>query len=60
VGFTICTHTTSLTFDLTSDQEKLPKELEKNLSLGKKREETFRSATEEHPSPMRTCGLTFG
>jgi len=23
-GFTICTHTTSLTFDLTSDQEKLP------------------------------------
>jgi len=24
-GFTICTHTTSLTFDLTSDQEKLPK-----------------------------------
>jgi len=25
VGFTICTHTTSLTFDLTSDQEKLPR-----------------------------------
>jgi len=23
-AFTICTHTTSLTFDLTSDQEKLP------------------------------------
>jgi len=24
VGFTICPHRTSLTFDLTSDQEKLP------------------------------------
>jgi len=24
-GFTICLHTTSLTFDLTSDQKKLPK-----------------------------------
>jgi len=24
-GFTICTHTASLTFDLTSDQEKLPR-----------------------------------
>jgi len=24
-GFTICTHTTSLSQDLTSDQEKLPK-----------------------------------
>jgi len=23
-GFKICPHTTSLTFDLTSDQEKLP------------------------------------
>uniref|UniRef100_A0A8C2Z857 Protein kinase N3 n=1 Tax=Cyclopterus lumpus TaxID=8103 RepID=A0A8C2Z857_CYCLU len=32
-GFTICTHTTSLTFDLTSDQEKLPKN---NLLTGKK------------------------
>jgi len=28
-GFIICTHTTSLTFDLTSDEEKLPK-IEKN------------------------------
>jgi len=35
-GFTICTHTTSLTFDLTSDQEI--------------REEPFRRATEEDPS----------
>jgi len=24
-GFTVCTHTTPLTFDLTSEQEKLPR-----------------------------------
>jgi len=35
-GFTICPHMTSLTFDLTSDQEKLPRDREKNLSGGKK------------------------
>jgi len=35
-GFTICTHTTSLTFDLTSDQEQLPPPPKKNLSRGKK------------------------
>jgi len=28
-GFTICTHTTPLTFDLTSDQEKLPRNRKK-------------------------------
>jgi len=31
-GFTICTHTTSLTFDLTSDQEKLPRNREKKFT----------------------------
>jgi len=35
-GFTICTHMTSLTFDLTSDQEQLPKNLKKNPFTGKK------------------------
>jgi len=40
-GFKICTHTTSLIFDLTSDQEKLPRD----------RKKTFRRATEEDPSP---------
>jgi len=38
---------TSLTFDITSDQEKLPN----NPSRENKREETFRRATEEDPSP---------
>jgi len=33
-GFTICTHTTSLTFDLTSDQVKLPQKIEKKPSQG--------------------------
>jgi len=33
-GFTICTHTTSLTFDLTSDQEQLPR-IRKNPFTGK-------------------------
>jgi len=32
----MCTHMTSLTFDLISDQEQLPNKLEKNLSQGKK------------------------
>jgi len=36
-----------LTFDLTLDQEKLPK----NPFTGKKSEENFRRATEEDPSP---------
>jgi len=31
-GFTICTYTTSLTFDLTSDQEKLQRNRKKTLS----------------------------
>jgi len=43
-GFKICTHTTSPTFDLTSDQEKLPRN-RKNPFTGKKREEPFRRAT---------------
>jgi len=43
-GFTVCTHTTSLTFDLTSDQEKLPRNK-------KRRKKKGRRATEEDPSP---------
>jgi len=35
-GFTICTHTTSLSQDLTSDQEKLPRNREKTFHGGKK------------------------
>jgi len=43
-GWTICTHTTSLTFD--------PKQIRrKKLSREKKGEEIFRRATEEDPSP---------
>jgi len=48
-GFTICTHMTSLTFDLTLDQEKLPRIRKKPFR--EKREEIFRRATEEDPSP---------
>jgi len=48
-GFTICPHT--LTFDLTSDQEKLPRNRKKNFHREKKKEYTFRRATEEDPSP---------
>jgi len=50
VGFTICTHTTSLTFDLTLDQEKLPRNRKKTFHREKKRKESFRRATEEDPS----------
>jgi len=32
---------TSLTFDLTSDQEKLPKEIEKTLQGGKKDKDVY-------------------
>jgi len=35
VGFSICTCTTSLTFDLTSDQERYPA-IEKNTFTGQK------------------------
>jgi len=49
-GFTICTHTASLSQDLTSDQEKLPRNRKKTFTE-KKRQETFRRATEEDPSP---------
>jgi len=49
-GFIICTPTTSLTFDLTSYQEKDPRN-RKNPFTRKKREEPFRRATEEDPSP---------
>jgi len=41
---------TSLTFDLSSDKEKVPQNRKKNFHRGK-REETFRRATEEDPSP---------
>jgi len=41
---------TSLSQDLTSDQEKLPRNRKKYFH-GEKREEPFRRATEEDPSP---------
>jgi len=44
VGFTICTNTTTLTFDLTSDQEKKP-------SGVKKKGRNLQERTEEDPSP---------
>jgi len=50
LGFTICTHTTSLSQDLTSNQEQLPRD-RRNTFTGEKREETVRRATEEDPSP---------
>jgi len=40
----------SLTFDLTSDQENLPRNRKKNFDR-EKREDTFRRVTEEDPSP---------
>jgi len=50
-NITILTHTTSVTFDLTSDQAKTPKEIEgKKTFTEEKSEETFRRATEEDPS----------
>jgi len=49
----LCPHTTSLTFDLTSDQEILPRNRKKPFT-GRKREEPFRRATEEDPSPEWT------
>jgi len=49
-GFTIWKHTASLTFDLTSDQEKVPRN-RKKLIYREKREEPLRRATEEDPSP---------
>jgi len=50
-GFTICTQTTSLTFDLTSDRGKLPPKNKKLTFHREKRQEPFRGATEEDPSP---------
>jgi len=50
-GFTTCTHTASLSQDLTSDQEQLSRN---RKTFTGEREETFRRATEEDPSP----GLT--
>jgi len=47
---------TSLTFDPTSDQEKLPRN-RKNSFTGKNREETFSRATEENPSPRWTDAI---
>jgi len=44
---------TSLPQNLASDQEKLPN----NPSGGKKREENFRRATEEDPSPGWTGAI---
>jgi len=49
VGFTICTHIGyRLSQDLTLDKGKLPKN---RKNTGEKREEPFRRATEEDPSP---------
>jgi len=55
-GLTICTHTTSLSQDPTSEKEKIPRNRKKTFT-GKQREETFREATEEDPSPRvdRRC-----
>jgi len=47
-GFTIWTHTTSLTFDLTSDQEQHPKN---RKNSGKKSEEPFRR--EQRRTPLQ-------
>jgi len=47
-GLIICTHTTSLTFDLTSDQEKLPRN-RKNPFTGKKGEEPSREQQRRIP-----------
>jgi len=55
-GFPICTHTTSLTFDLPSDQKQLPKNKNK-LFHKEKREEPFMRATEEDPSPGWTDAI---
>jgi len=46
----MCPHTTSLSQDLISIRKKLPKNKKKPFH-GEKREETFRRATEEDPSP---------
>jgi len=53
LGFTICTHTTSLSQDLTSDQKKLPKK-QKKLSLGKK----GRKHSEEQQRRIPLAGWT--
>jgi len=58
LGFTICTHTTSLSQDLASNQEKLSRN-KKNTFTGKKWEEAFRRATEEDPSPRMDRSNTF-
>jgi len=69
-GFTVCPHTTSLTFDLTSDQEQLPKEIEKTLSGVRKvrnylskwllRETCYeRFSVEPEMVPQRTIVLRF-
>jgi len=52
-GFTICTHTTSLTFDLSHRIRKNYQGIEeKNLSRGEKKgKKMFRRATEEDLSP---------
>jgi len=43
-GFTTCTHTTSLTFDLTSDQEKLPRNIFKKTFTREKRWRTLQES----------------
>jgi len=49
-GFTTCTHTTSLTFDLSHRIRNNSQEIEKKTFAGEKSEEPFRRATEEDPS----------
>jgi len=51
------THTSSLTFDLTSDPEKLPKNWGKKLSHDEKRRNLQESRTEEDPSPGWTAAI---
>jgi len=53
MGFTCCTRSTLLTFDLTSDQEKLLRNRIKPFR-GKKVKKPFRRATEEDPSLVWT------
>jgi len=46
----ICTHTTSLSHVLTSDQENLPRNRRRKNFSRRKKKVTFRRATEEDPS----------
>jgi len=59
-GFTICTHTTSLTFDLTSDQEKLPKNRKKTFTgkKGRTLQESDRGGSLSRMDRSKRCHVT--